>query len=1273
MTSRLAAFLFVLLTGRSLLFAQTVIQTPDGQTIIVDGGEGEQPPQAQPVPDGQPAPNADAKPTPRQQKLQQLTFDRRPSAILKAWSNPPKPKEAEPDSALPPPAVVEAVVPSPYDVPENPEAVKKKAEAEAAQKKAAEEAAKKAAEAKAIDEEMVALQRAVTLGDWKGVKTYFAELTPAEGKTGYERLLQVLKMPPPPQQPTPGQPPPPQQGQQQGEKNRFAAEDVIGLCSAAPLPLEKAHTTSLGQILRLALDAGVQLDGFLETVRPGVDSIDSPLIRRKLARLLLAANEVTAMGEFLPTPDEAEQANDREGLNLLSHCYLAQNQKDGKVEWLEKAWKVTQAALADGEIADDEKADALTRAVEIAPRIRKELGATWLNESFTSRPERGMEILASIGTFAALGLQREPMASDRRQKWLELQSTAAKALLASAPERANEWHSTLELLAMNWMREALFTYQWDTSTSLNPRMQRDPYGNFFYWDPGQYNQRAQNMPLAIKTSDVLDVRPDDAWLSHIEAALRPKFDIVTAQLYLKVGEDEAAFPFIEKLASSHPKPAKDLVDEFLRVWAKNHDPNSERNRSNQYVFFYGFEERASGIPLTRSKQDRNLKDLGECVTRLRKLPVELDEKLLAQAFTKAHSVAEVYKLESIEQVFGPLKALSASSVAELVQGMRANLAGMWRDPALQEKSKTKRRAQDIVMEVLRGYELAHATLDRALAGHPDSWELVLADAAIRHDEINYAQEIQKHPEFSQVRSDVFQLFHKAAAMYAAKATDLPQEKETTQVYETWFYAALGACDLAALTHEQLLAEKEIPLIREAIAALPGEKAERHMGMFANTLFTRLGSVKPAVKVRLVREGLAIVGDHKQAREARQVFDYYNDLVTEIKLETRIDGGDRVGYETPFGLFVDLKHTREIERESGGFAKYLQNQNSQQYGWNYGRPLEDYRDKFEEAARTALSEQFDVMSVTFNEPTVKSRAVEPYGWRVTPYAYVLLKAKGPQVDRVPPLHLDLDFLDTSGYAVLPVESAIVPIDATAKAGEVRPCENLKITQTLDERHAKDQKVLLEVKATGRGLVPPLADYLDVVPDGFEIAKKDEAPPSVVKFDDEDDQGRVISERVTTLTFVAKAGLSKLPDSFAFGKPKVEVAGSDHFRYVDADLASVGDSVLLEHTYGAKSRAWMWWIPIGVVALGAAAFAVHKLRRPRANAKARFPMPVTLTPFTVLGYLRDIQRNDGLAQAEREQLAIEITRLERFYFATPEGSQPDLANIAATWSGRASGGA
>ena len=79
-------------------------------------------------------------------------------------------------------------------------------------------------------------------------------------------------------------------------------------------------------------------------------------------------------------------------------------------------------------------------------------------------------------------------------------------------------------------------------------------------------------------------------------------------------------------------------------------------------------------------------------------------------------------------------------------------------------------------------------------------------------------------------------------------------------------------------------------------------------------------VKPSIKFRYLKAGFEIVGDNPQAFDARKVFDYYKDLVTEIKLETKVDGSDAVGHGQPFGVFVNLRHTREIERESGALAR-----------------------------------------------------------------------------------------------------------------------------------------------------------------------------------------------------------------------------------------------------------------------------------------------------------------------------------------------------------------
>ncbi|MEM7314183.1 MAG: hypothetical protein AAF497_13630, partial [Planctomycetota bacterium] len=428
------------------------------------------------------------------------------------------------------------------------------------------------------------------------------------------------------------------------------------------------------------------------------------------------------------------------------------------------------------------------------------------------------------------------------------------------------------------------------------------------------------------------------------------------------------------------------------------------------------------------------------------------------------------------------------------------------------------------------------------------------------------------------------------------------------------------------------------------------------------------------KFRYLKGGFEIVGDHKQAHEARKVWDYYDDLVTEIKLETVIDGSDVVGHEEPFGVFVNVRHTKEIERESGGFGKYLQNQNNSYYfSYNYGRPTENYRDKFEEAVRKALEEQFEILSVTFNHAETQSKAVKPYGWRVTPYCHLMLKARGPEVDKLPPMQLDLDFLDTSGYVVLPIESAAVPLDCSK--GEPRPYKDLELVQTLDERQAADGKLVLEVKATAHGLIPPLDQIADVKSEGFEVASIDDQGVVVKEYDKDSKDIEILSERLWTVSFTAADDLTAKPTEFTFAEPpsdekeNVEVV---YQRFVDADLAVVEPTVSLEQEYGEVKTYPLMTIGIGsLIVLGCMAL-MPVLKKPTKKkvVEDEFALPEKVTPFTVLSLLKNIRKNNGIPQSELDRLSGDINRLEHHYFVEPDSSEPTLEEIAKEWLGKRS---
>jgi hypothetical protein len=571
--------------------------------------------------------------------------------------------------------------------------------------------------------------------------------------------------------------------------------------------------------------------------------------------------------------------------------------------------------------------------------------------------------------------------------------------------------------------------------------------------------------------------------------------------------------------------------------------------------------------------------------------------------------------------------------------------------------------------VVRGYALAQAVTENALKKFPNDWSLTLARAALLHDENHYQQELAKSSKFSEKRRAALTEFQKAARLYAAALKNLPKDEETIKPFIQWFYASLGATDLAQMDEDKLPDPRQIPLIKKALLELPGETAERHMAKFVNELITRLNSVKPALKYRYLRYGLDIAGDHKHAHDARKTFNYYKDLVTEIKLAAQVDGSDVVGHGRPFGVFVNLRHTREIERESGGFGRYLQNQNSMGFYYNFGRPNADYRDRFQAAVNEALKEHFDVLSVTFETDKVNSRATEEYGWRVTPYAYLLLKALSPRVDKIPPIRIDLDFMDTTGYVIIPIESPAVPVDAAAKKPDPRPVRKLEIIQTLDERQADKGKLLLEVKASGLGLVGELEDILRLIPEEFDIAKKSDQGLSIAKFDEKSPQATVVSERTWLLTFQAKP--DQVPRKFHFGEAKTDATEMTYQRYQDAGLITASAEVDLEASYGRPSYAWLWWVGAGalIIFAGLGTILYFGLRKPTKGKEVRWQLPEPLNAFTVLSVLQRIQETNNLSEPEKGELRETMARLERHYFAGQENGPLDLRSIAENWVSKA----
>ena len=1182
------------------------------------------------------APGADAAAREQQKearlkKLAKLTFNRLPSNMLEQWSK----RQTEDTNADLPPAPIESFMYS--DV-----------------------------RFKIMTDQ---LQNDFTMGNWEEIENFFKLIPEENAKTVYTQILTAAT----------GSNARKLQGVTSGnidartlQPQYFSFDDVFAIANIAPVEIEKKHISQFSSAFRNAISRGNTSEDLVNLFETELKKEEPVFTKRQVAKIMFGANLPVEAGKFLPELDVATKEKDHEALNLLSRHYLAITNEDKKTENLEKAWGVTQAILASEEVEKDERKTALARAVKLSSQVTDELGEKWLNDSFVSNPENGMEVLGAIGSDTAKSLKSHPRSPATRLQRLKLQNDAVNSLLEVSTDQAENWKGQLELLAGTWLTEANIAYTDDRSTSRGPSMNRDMYGNIFYFNGMMQPQmpRSSGRLTAISTNELLDIKPSDQWLDLIDKNLRPQFDSVLARLYLKVSEDELAFPYLESLAEAYPKKAESLVDEYITVWTKNHDPNNDRRRTNSYMYMYGFESRAESIPLTRSKQQRNLNELSVLAKRLDKLcDKELDEKLLVNAFTTCHSTAEVYKIADIEKVFGPIKEMKPETVSSMASRMRTNLATMWRDANVQKDKKTKRKKKEMEQEVVDGYVMAQKVIADALERDPEQWSLITTQAELMHDENNYRAELKNSSEFAPKRKKAMEQFKFAAQKYAAKVPELEEKDYSTKPYESWFYASLGACDLRLIDEKHRSDEKQAAPIREAIENLPEKAAEWHMSRFANLLFNRMSSAKPQLKHKYLEAGFKIVGDHKQAREAKKVHDYYKDLVSEIQLMTAIDGDTRIGHDKPFGVNVWLRHTKEIERESGGFGRYLQNQNGNMYfSYNYGRPTEDYRDKFEEAIRDSYSEQFEVVSITFEKPEVKSIPDKEPGWRITPYAYMLLKAKGPEVDKVPPAKLDLDFLDTSGYAILPVASPTLPVDASEHAP--RPYKNLEITQILDERQSEDGKLIIEIKAQSHGLVPELDEIMEISLDEFDVSEIDDQGVSVAQFDPEETTPTVQSERTWMVSLQAKPDLPAKPESFVFPEPTVETSESVFQRYVDADLATVEANVDLQEKYGETSYAWLIYPIVGAVLVGLLflGLLVYLLTRPKKEKKkSRFNLDGELSPFAAISLLQEIHADSGLSDKKKDELALTIDRLESHFFGdSQESADPDLQGEVKKWA-------
>ncbi|MEL6897409.1 MAG: hypothetical protein AAFP90_15000, partial [Planctomycetota bacterium] len=241
--------------------------------------------------------------------------------------------------------------------------------------------------------------------------------------------------------------------------------------------LKSRELSSLAQLLRNILASGNSREVFVKAMAA---SEDAYLPGQHTARLLSLAGLNQDIAAFLPDVDVAREIGNSHALNLWARHYMAMFQKDKKEADRAAAWRVSQDVIAiPSNPFPSQRAEALTRAISLAPDIDESLGLQWLKNSFADNDaQRGKQLLARLGTATAQRLAQTPQDADARGEYLQLQKNAVDALLKTDTKIDRQWTGILDLLASNWLKEANVSHQHSGDQRYGSSMRRDRYGNY---------------------------------------------------------------------------------------------------------------------------------------------------------------------------------------------------------------------------------------------------------------------------------------------------------------------------------------------------------------------------------------------------------------------------------------------------------------------------------------------------------------------------------------------------------------------------------------------------------------------------------------------------------------------------------------------------------------------------------------------------------------------------------------------------------------------------
>ena len=1099
-------------------------------------------------------------------------------------------------------------------------------------------------------------------GDWGGIRSQLAQMPPEFSRRIYDKMLSDLTEKP---------------------KPNMRLDDVIGLSDAVPGDLTNDEVRRLGQLTGLAVPANESY-WLADKLKKGTEKFggNDPAKRLLAGRILLAGGFKDLAREYLPPLDQVQQITD-EGVRNDVTAFLNTQQESEAAQrgQMQKIWDENLRTLTLAKVNDWERTKAASALAKIITQIPQTTLAPIMTDLVKSNPDSAVRLISNLG----VKVQNESRGEiQTRVDNIKVQAAMAGLLAANVDLKTQPWSQLAQMMAEFWMSEADNTFTIKTA------------------DPNSV--RGQKF---VAPEELLPMAPTGKWAESLPEGLRQKLDVTMSKLILVGANFDQAAERIVEIGKRSAGAGVALAEDFLNVWAKAHNPTLPEALRRQYEL-----PEDARIPVTPIMMEKNIESLARMMELFRKAGIAPnDYAKVVGAFDLAYSNAEAYRAGHVAKVFGPIEKMDEPLFFLIVSRMSSNLSERWRKMDVQKAGLTRRDEAQTLEMVRTGYTSALAMIDGWMAGHPESSSraLTLAGTLLTDwGDFEYFQELvtgdarKRMLGYKEKNLQAQDYFQRGAEAYAKEVPKLNPADYSIAAYLSWFNGLLGIGSGGQLNLSKAMNRAALNRIREAILALPGKAGKTHLSQFAKVVNARLADEKDPLhedlKYRYLASALVITKDDPFTLGAEKKVQYFDELLSEIRLQTRVDGPNTVGRDQDFGIIVSVIHTEAMGRVAQ-FGQYLSNDP----GVVLGKPrkksplarkmreAQGPRDELELGLTETLSPFFDIKSVVFATPEVKPRPTAQTGWEETVLAYLLVRAKDASVDKIPPVEMELKFVDLSGPVTIPAESAetVIKVDAGASV-PARPVSKIEITQTLDTRQFQINGALaLEIKAIANGLVPELEQLVDL-----EALKKDvgvrhinaQDGLQVKELNTWGDQVGPQTERLWTLSLNGDPIRSADgPTEFKFPQPKSKDTTVVYQTYDDMNLATLPEPVTaLSPASGKggtvatpKSSLTGWLIGGGLLLLAiVAGVIVAATRRGNGSAGDRplrardvFKMPGEVDGFSVVALLRRLKTSPlvKLRDSDKQELQKDLQKVQQSCFGSGAStlSDADLRGVAKKW--------